>query len=269
MKNYPKIDATVVVTDIRNFTCIFELFQKNQNKGFLQFIEEYYQIGLTLAELSSDNGHFYLSSAGDGLLTIFFGTDHECCGYLYSLVIYELLEFLCAQFNTHYNSNVSFGIGIESGYVQKIVSKVGDKKIETYLGSVINTASRIESVTKNLSRTKLIVGENLYKILVRKLFNEEYDKIDVVDYSIMRNYNEIVEYHNQMNRLNQNLMLFHIFEYNLRGVETPLRLFRLSPTLANINKHSFFDLLKKLAGSREKYLKIFSAIEKYLPDIKQ
>lgn len=267
MENYPKIDSTVVVIDIRNFTCIFELFQKDNNKGFLQFIEEYYLIGLTLAKLASNEDNFYLSSSGDGLLAIFFGANHECCGYLYSLVMYELLEFLCTRFNQKNNSIASFGIGIESGYVQRVISQIEDKKIETYLGSVINTASRIESITKNLSRTKLIVGECLYKTLVKKLFSQEYDSIDIKDYSLMRDYEEIVEYHNEMNKLNQNLMLFHIFEYNLRGVETPLRLFRLSPTLANIHKGSFFNLLKKLASCDEKYLKITSFIKQYISDI--
>src|SRR5210317_964293 len=115
MRKYKKIDATVVVADIRNFTLIFESFQKNDDKRFLEFIEQYYLIGLELAELAATDDNFYLSSSGDGLLIIFFGPQHEYCAYLYGLLLYQVLEKVCADFNEENACHVSFGIGIESG----------------------------------------------------------------------------------------------------------------------------------------------------------
>lgn len=266
MKKYKKIDATVVVVDIRNFTLIFETFQKNDNRQFLEFIEKYYLIGLELAELASTDNNFYLSSSGDGLLIIFFGHQHEYCAYLYGLLLFQVLEKTCLDFNEKNDCQVSFGIGIESGYVQEVSSKVGGREVKTYLGSVINIASRIESATKNFGRTKLIIGEHLYHRLIKNLFMEDYNKIVKNNAVFRKNYEEVIQHHNEMNKLNQNLMLFYIFEHNLKGVSTPLRLFRLSPTLADITKVSFFSIVEKLALSTEKLRKVvFFLREKGLP----
>lgn len=256
MEKYPKIDATVVVVDIRNFTLIFEWFQKNNSSEFIEFIEKYYSIGLKLAELTSESNDFYLSSAGDGLLVIFFGEHHEYCAYLYGLLLYQLMEKFCCDFNEKMNCGVSFGIGIESGHVQKVFSKVGERDVQTYLGSVINIASRIESVTKSFNRTKLIIGECLYLRLIKKLFLEDYNAIAKNNTIFRKSYDELVQHHNEMNKLNQNLMLFHIFEHTLKGVDLPIRLFRLSPTLADIQKDSFCAISEKLARSPERFAKI-------------
>lgn len=256
MKGYKKIDSTVVVVDIRNFTLIFEEFQRSNDSQFLEFIEKYYLINLELAELVSDNNDFYFSSSGDGLLIIFFGCHHEYCAYLYGLLLFQVLEKICLDFNEKNGCNVSFGIGIEAGYVQKVFSKVENREIKTYLGSVINIASRIENATKNFGRTKLIIGECLYHRLIRGLFMEDYNKIVKNNVVFRKNYEEVIQHHNEMNKLNQNLMLFYIFEHTLKGVAIPLRLFRLSPTLADMSKISFYSIVKKLAISPEKLKRV-------------
>lgn len=266
MKGYKKIDSTVVVVDIRNFTLIFEKFQKDNDSKFLTFIENYYLINLELAELVSDNDNFYLSSSGDGLLIIFFGLCHEYCAYLYGILLFQVLEKICTDFNEKNVCDVSFGIGIESGYVQEVSSKINSREIKTYLGSVINIASRIESATKNFGRTKLIIGECLYHRLIKSLFMEDYNKTVKNNVMFRKNYEEVIQHHNEMNKLNQNLMLFYIFEHNLKGVGNPLRLFRLSPTLADISKVSFYNILSKLAISPEKLKKVALFLrEKGLP----
>jgi class 3 adenylate cyclase len=262
MERYEKIDATVVVVDIRNFTLIFEAFQRNNDRRFIEFIENYYLIGLELAELAADDNDFYLSSSGDGLLIIFFGKNHEYYAYLYGLLLFQLLEKFCSDFNEENTCQVSFGIGIESGYVQEVASKVGNREVKTYLGSVINIASRIESTTKSFGRTKLIIGENLYHRLIRSLFMEDYNRIVKNNAISRKNYEEVIQHHNEMNKLNQNLMLFYIFEHNLKGVATPLRLFRLSPTLADISKISFYSIVKKLTITPEKLKKVVLFLKK-------
>jgi hypothetical protein len=42
----------------------------------------------------------------------------------------------------------------------------------------------------------------------------------------------------------------------LKGVAIPLRLFRLSPTLADMSKISFYSIVKKLAISPEKLKRV-------------
>ncbi len=261
MQKYPKIDSTVAISDIRDFTYLFEIFQKNENNGFLRFMEEYYFMGLSIARLVSENDRFYMTTAGDGILAFFFEDHHERRAYLYCLLLYQVMEKACSAFTRQYGYDISFGIGAETGYVQKVSSVPEFGKLETYLGSVINIAARIEATTKNFHRTKLIIGEKLYKRLVQKLFKEEYQYLIENSADLRKNYDEVIEYHNKMNKLNQDLMLFYVFEHKLKGVDLPLPLFRLSPTLADLRKTSFLNVIGKLAVSREKYNEILSFLE--------
>jgi len=63
-----------------------------------------------------------------------------------------------------------------------------------------------------------------------------------------------------MNKLNQNLVLFLIFEHSLKGVDQPMPLFRLSPTLADMRKTSFLTVIKRLTFSPEHYQRVISFI---------
>jgi class 3 adenylate cyclase len=265
MKTYSKIDSTVVISDIRNFTQLFEIYQKNDDPGFIQFVEEYYALGGTLAQLASDGEKFYLKSAGDGILTIFLGEHHVQSSYLYGLLLFQLLEISCDAFNQRADDNVSFGIGIETGYVQKVSCGVESGASENYLGSVINIAARIEAKTKDFHRTKLIIGEKIYKRLVQNLFEAEYDHLVKRSAILRKDYDEIIAHHNDMNRLNQNLMLFYLFEHSLKGVDQPMPLFRLSPTLADLHKTSFFNVIERLSNSATHYQRIIAFIEAHLP----
>jgi class 3 adenylate cyclase len=261
MKSYPKTDSTVVISDIRNFTHLFEIFQKDDDPGFLRFMEEYYSLGGSLAELVSEGNGFYLKSAGDGILAIFFGEHHARRAYLYGLLLFQLLEIRCSAFNQQHDCTVSFGIGIETGYVQKVSCGVECGTPETYLGSVINIAARLEAKTKDFHRTKLILGEKVYKRLVQKLFTEEYNHLVERSEALRKNYDEVIAHHNEMNKLNQNLMLFYLFEHSLKGVDQPMPLFRLSPTLADMRKTSFLNVIKCLTFSPEHYQRVVLFIE--------
>ena len=265
MKSYPKVDSTVVISDIRNFTHLFEVFQKNDNSGFLRFMEAYYSLGGTLAELVSEGNEFHLKSAGDSILIIFLGENHTRRAYLYGLLLFQLMEIRCSAFNLEYDCSVSFGIGIETGYVQKVSCGAEPGIAENYLGSVINISARIESKTKDFHRTKLIIGEKVYKRLVQKLFKEEYNQIAERSSDLRKNYDEVIAHHNDMNKLNQNLVLFYIFEHSLKGVDQPMPLFRLSPTLADMRKTSFLTVIKRLTFSPEHYQRVISFIDESAP----
>ena len=72
MKVYSNIEATVVIADLRNFTHLYEEFQKKEISVLLTFMEDYYTIGLELADLASYDFNYYVNSTGDGLLITFF-----------------------------------------------------------------------------------------------------------------------------------------------------------------------------------------------------
>lgn len=260
MKHYSNIDATVVIVDLRNFTNTYEKYQKSNIDILLNYMDDYYKKGIQIADISSLSNDYFISSTGDGLLVIFMGKGHERSGYIFSLVFYQLANKMCEDFNMANNEKISFGIGIETGVVQEIVTKNKGKSIETYLGSVINSAARIETISKQYNRTKLVVGNRIYNKLSQELFPEEYKAIVEDAKHQRRDHSLSIKYHNEINQLNQKLMLFYIFEHNLKGVEFPVPLYRLSPTLADINKNTYYEVLQRLCDSKEK----FDEVKSYL-----
>mgnify|MGYP000029108349 CR=1 FL=1 len=49
--------ATTILTDIRNFSGLFENFQYKESNEFLNFIERYYEIQAEIANIISDDIH--------------------------------------------------------------------------------------------------------------------------------------------------------------------------------------------------------------------
>lgn len=260
MKHYSNIDATVVIVDLRNFTNTYEKYQKTNIDILLNYMDDYYKKGIQIADVVSISKDYFISSTGDGLLVIFMGKGHERSGYMFSLVFYQLANKMCDDFNLANNENLNFGIGIETGVVQEIVTKNKGRSIETYLGSVINSAARIETISKQYNRTKLVVGTKIYNKLSQELFPEEYKTVVEDSKHHRRDHSLSIKYHNEINQLNQKLMLFYIFEHHLKGVEFPVPLYRLSPTLADINKNTFYEVLEKLSDTEG----MFNEIKSYL-----
>jgi|GEM_PF-1287033 len=256
MDKYRRRQSTVLISDIRNFTAVFESFRKQKCGGFLEFMETYYSLGLKLAALVSGRRDYFINTSGDGILIIFLDRSHQCRGFLCGLLMYQLMESICRDFNKKWGTGVSFGIGLESGAVHRIIGRNLSRQFVTYLGSVINVASRIENTTKHYHRTKMIIGERLYRELVKNLFHAQYEKIVKQSSRRLKNYHEIVNHHNELNKLTQHLMLFYLFEHSLTGVEESIPLFRLSPTLADIKKDSFYQIVRRLSESPQRYQQI-------------
>ncbi len=242
----PPVPATVAVTDLRDFTTIFDEFAARGDGAFAAFMAEFYSTGHRLAQLAAGGAEVHIHNTGDGLLTIFFGERHAHAGYLYGLLLDRLLGERAATFRAAHGQELNFGIGIEEGEVERVVA--ADGAIETWLGSVINVAARIENRTKSFHRTRLLVGNRLYRTLVRTLFPAEYGSVVLASEEKLRDFSAIMAHHNDLNLLSQRLMLFYLFEHRLKGVMQPLALFRLSPTLAG-NGERFRAVVALLCGS--------------------
>ena len=258
----PKINATVSVVDMRNFTFIFEDFQKKGDDSFLDFMEEYYTLGARLARLAAFDDHIYFNTTGDGFLVIFYGDNHEFSGFLYGLLMFRGLEKIFSRLGRHTDAeNASFGMGIETGYVQKVSSKKHD--IETFLGSVVNIAARIETATKNYHRTNMIIGNELYTSLVKRFYPDSYRDLAKRGNKLQTDFDEAISFHNEMNKLSQKLMLFYLFEHTLKGVDAAMPLYRLSPTLAS-NQEKFMEVIQLLCLDNKKFELIKRDIGEYL-----
>lgn len=170
MKISNKKSSTAVITDIRNFSETFKKFQNKDSDIFLHFIEKYYNIQNHLATVISNDVH--MSSTGDGILTIFLGNEHYKRGYAYVLASHKALSKLCKEFMTeNEGETISFGIGADSGNVWS----VGENSLNTFVGTVINRASRIEGLTKLFGKTTTSIGNSLYSKLAEEFYPSSYE----------------------------------------------------------------------------------------------
>ena len=171
------IKSTVLMFDIRNFTDNLFYFSEKKDNSFTQFIKKLIEEGTYLTKHFSNNEEFYINSTGDGFLIIFFGNNHEIRCFLLGLVLTIKFNKLCKDFNKKNNRNISFGIGLESGTVEKIITKGIVNNPYTYLGNVINIAARIESETKSHARANMLIGQEINNSLVKKVFNIDYHSL--------------------------------------------------------------------------------------------
>jgi len=229
--------ATSVMTDIRNFTGIFEKFQQNDSSEFLEFLEQYYKIQSDVASAISDDIH--MSSTGDGVLTIFLSDNHSLEGYAFLLITHRRLSQLCADFTEKTGTYTSFGIGADSGNVWD-VGKGMAAHLDTYVGTVINRTSRIEANTKLFGNTIASIGYYLYNRLLEQLHPSEH-KMMIES----TNHDELLIKHPEVIMVSQELMLFYIFEIELKNIDKPVAIFRLSEYMASDDSF-YWGVINKL-----------------------
>lgn len=240
------INSTVVVSDIRNFTGLFNYFQYSDDASFVDFMNVYIEIHLKVAQEISNN--FYVSSTGDGVLVIFMSEhNHHKNGYAFAIAMHRKLNSLCAKFNDFHNVKVDFGIGIDSGDVWKIKRKHANKTVYTYLGSVINRAARIESQTKNFSKVNALIGQHTFRKLVKYLYPDFYNNIK----RFYSEYELTISDSSDFIKICKKLMLFFVSDVNVQGINNPISLFKISPSLL-YNDVLFWELIEKLIGNDKK-----------------
>lgn len=232
-----KTSTTTILTDIRNFSGLFEKFQYEDSNEFLEFIEKYYQLQSDIANIISDDIH--MGTTGDGVLTIFLSDKNHIDGYAFFLSVHRALNKLCNDFTKKTGVKTDFGIGSDSGNVWRI----GNGYLTTYVGSVINRTSRIEANTKLFGDTKASIGFHLYDRLIEDFYPESH--------KIMNNntnYDELLVNNPEVVLVSKEFMLFYIFEMELKNIEEPLPIFRLSESMSN-NDDTYWKVMSKLLNS--------------------
>lgn len=144
------MEVTVLFSDIRNFTTISEILQPHE---VVEMINTYLS---RAAECVYENGGNIDKFIGDAIMAEFGAplrrADHALCAVKAALGIYQVAEEFAAWFNERF-PQVPFpfkiGIGINSGAA--IMGNIGsaNKTEYTALGDTVNTASRLEGVTKS------------------------------------------------------------------------------------------------------------------------
>jgi hypothetical protein len=255
------VEGTAVFVDVRNFTSnLNNLFSDDL---YLTLIENIYEKGIELGLEFCSEKDFYINTTGDGFLAIFLGKDNCIDAYFYSLLLHNCLTTLFVNYfkNKLVIGNYYFGIGLESGEMKNVITKDSSKVINTYLGNVINIAARLEALSKDHTRSPIIFGPCINELLISKIFGESYSEI-MNQAKKADNTERAQLLHQKMNMLNSKLLSSYIFEHRLKGVDNSIPVFRVSPTLFDLDKNHFKDLVDLLPDENRK--KVFGVMEKHL-----
>jgi class 3 adenylate cyclase len=144
-----EVEVTVLFVDIRGFTSFAELAPPREVVGQLN---EFY--GLIVPVLMKHGGHAN-KFIGDGLLGVFGAParldDHADRGVAAALEIAALVR-------DTFGPRLRIGVGVNSGPVVAGTIGGGGRVDFTVIGDVVNTASRVEAVTRQTGDDVLITG---------------------------------------------------------------------------------------------------------------
>lgn len=171
--------ATILFTDIRNFTALSENMDPLELSRFLSSIRE------TLTDCVFEFGGTLDKYIGDAVMATF-GTPYPSadpasdairalqCGQ-------KMLEKL-GEFNKDRETKglepVRIGIGIHTGEVFSGNIETSRRAEFTVIGDAVNTASRIESLTKNFGK-ELLVSEETWKLAGANFIGETLPPVQV------------------------------------------------------------------------------------------
>jgi hypothetical protein len=243
MKN--GIQAGIVISDIRNFTGTFQkMTQVGLIDNYLEWMDKFYDLQIKIASKISDN--YWYNNLGDSMLFIFMGDNHCKNAFTFSIYLHRSLTKMCEDFNEIYGTDISFGIGVDSGEIsQRIIRNNGKVDSITYLGDVINWTKRIEAQTKLFGETELLVGGNIYDEMMQDLYPSDYSGARL----FKTNYSEILKSKPSLVLMSENIMLYYIFKLKLAGIENPLPLFRYDNDLSE-DDNVFWAVIHKMIGEK-------------------
>jgi class 3 adenylate cyclase len=240
------IDASVLIFDIRNFTDNLKYYEERKDDSFLLFVQEICSCGHNIYRQLSPCNNLYFNTTGDGFLLVFGENNHFITCYLFGIIFNIIATRKFTSYNKIADKKLSYGIGIETGKVKKIIISDTPDYLFTYIGNVINIASRIETETKNHARTNMIIGNQINQLLVKELYNVDYSSL-MEEVKTQNNEERIPILINEMNIINHGLLLSYMFEHNLKGVDEPIPLFRLSPSLLKQDEKNVNNIIERLA----------------------
>lgn len=181
-------EATIMFTDIRNFTSMSE---KMSPEEVLSFLNSYME---KMIDVIVKHGGIIDKFMGDGILATFgvpVRTDnHPKQAILAALDMKKALSILNEIREKEGNEPIKIGIGVHTGLV--IAGNIGNnyKTEYTIIGDTVNLASRIEGLTKEYKSSILISGAT-YDLIPESLKNTL--KMDVIPQVSVRGKSDTVQ----------------------------------------------------------------------------
>lgn len=150
---YIKLDISVFFLDIRSFTVISENLQPDEMFTFINLI-----LGKIEPELIKF-GSFIDKYMGDSIMALFL--EKKEAAILAAISIFKILEEFNQTLIASGKPKINIGISINSGLV--VLGTIGyyDRMDFTAIGSVVNTAAKLEKMNKEFG-TKLLITEDLF-----------------------------------------------------------------------------------------------------------
>lgn len=154
-------DATVLFSDLRNFTAIAESLEP---EAVVHMINRYFEAMVSCVKAEGGEVNKFL---GDGMMAVFVGRtppENAMAAIRAALAMGRSLDLFNAEQRFLDFPEMAMGVGIASGPV--LIGNIGStERLEyTAIGDVVNTASRIEGLTKELN-TALLVDEATFDLL--------------------------------------------------------------------------------------------------------
>lgn len=158
-----RVEVTVLFADIRGFTALSE---KRDPRQVVSILNSYFAV---MANIILKNKGTLDKYIGDGILA-FFGApiareEHAALAVNSAIEMISMLDLLNKELML--DIPLRIGIGIHSG--EAVVGNIGsERKMEyTIIGDTVNTASRVEDITKELQANILITEETFSRLKIR------------------------------------------------------------------------------------------------------
>lgn len=144
-------EVTVLFADIRDFTTISERMEPSENFLFINSFNK------KMGPIIRENNGFIMQYLGDGFMAIFPGGSQDAVKA--SVEMHNSLKLYNQGLNGSDWPNIKIGIGMQNGKL--IMGITGDvhRLDAAIISDTVNTASRIEGLSKHYGTSILLTGE--------------------------------------------------------------------------------------------------------------
>lgn len=148
-------EMSILFSDIRDFTTISETMSPEEN---FKFVNDYLGV---MEPVITDNNGFIDKYIGDAIMALFPGSADDALNG--SITMLRALEEYNSQFRKNENK-LRIGIGLHTGMLM-LGTVGGHRRMDgTVISSAVNTASRLEGLTKKYGVSILITTETFTRL---------------------------------------------------------------------------------------------------------
>lgn len=181
--------VSVLFADMRDFTKMTSDLPPSE---VVRFLNDYWD---TLSIAVKENKGSINKYIGDGLLAVFgapvsYLNNHENAVSA-ALQMVELRKEINKKYSQKLGTDINIGIGINSGEV--IVGNVGTDEFMEYtvIGNTVNTASRLEKVSKEKPNS-IIISERTYELVKDSFQTSDFKEVSLSEKDEVIKYCEVL-----------------------------------------------------------------------------